>query len=78
MRWFMLPVSIGAHVFAAIAILIVPLAAEVRVACAGSVALDASHDRRPGHTGDCGTGAPATRRSACGPFIGHSAGRHWT
>ncbi len=29
MRWFMLPVSIGAHVFAAIAILIVPLAAEV-------------------------------------------------
>ena len=29
MRWFMLPVSIGAHVFAAIALLIVPLAAEV-------------------------------------------------
>jgi protein TonB len=29
MRWFMLPVSIGAHVFAAIALLIVPLGAEV-------------------------------------------------
>jgi periplasmic protein TonB len=29
MRWFMLPVSIGAHVFAAVALLIVPLAAEV-------------------------------------------------
>jgi periplasmic protein TonB len=29
MRWFMLPVSIGAHVFAALALLIVPLAAEV-------------------------------------------------
>jgi protein TonB len=29
MRWFMLPVSICAHVFAAIALLIVPLAAEV-------------------------------------------------
>jgi protein TonB len=29
MRWFMLPVSIGTHVFAAIALLIVPLAAEV-------------------------------------------------
>jgi protein TonB len=29
MRWFMLPVSIGAHVIAAVALLIVPLAAEV-------------------------------------------------
>jgi periplasmic protein TonB len=29
MRWFMVPVSICAHVFAAIALLIVPLAAEV-------------------------------------------------
>jgi protein TonB len=29
MRWFMLPVSIGAHVIAALAMLIVPLAAEV-------------------------------------------------
>lgn len=29
MRWFMLPVSIGAHVIAAIVVLIVPLAAEV-------------------------------------------------
>jgi periplasmic protein TonB len=29
MRWFMLPVSVGAHVIAALAMLIVPLAAEV-------------------------------------------------
>ena len=29
MRWLMLPVSVGAHVIAALAILIVPLAAEV-------------------------------------------------
>ena len=29
MRWVMLPVSVGAHVIAALAILIVPLAAEV-------------------------------------------------
>jgi periplasmic protein TonB len=29
MRWFMLPVSIGAHVIAAVVLLIVPLAAEV-------------------------------------------------
>lgn len=29
MRWFMLPVSIGAHVIAALVLLIVPLAAEV-------------------------------------------------
>jgi periplasmic protein TonB len=29
MRWFMLPVSIGAHVIGALALLIVPLAAEV-------------------------------------------------
>ena len=47
MRWSMLPVSIGAHMLLAAAIVIVPLAAQRRVAPARGVAIArARHEGR--------------------------------